>query len=142
MEWPFKNMGVGEVVVMWDVNPHSVATAAHNTGRYKGWKFKTQQVKDPATGRVGVAVKRLKVEGEGAAPRGVPFGKSSKLIRYGYEEIAVGEVVTIRGDHTLVMKSIEGVAARERRFGIKIKRRSIKDPASGLYIEATFERVA
>ena len=95
-------MQVGEVRIIWDVNPYKAAIAAHNTGRYRGWRFKTATVRDGD--RIGVAVKRKK-DAADVAPR-----MSTTTVRhadgsswytprtlFGFENLAPGEEVTLEG---------------------------------------------
>lgn len=134
MNWPFKNMQVGEIQVVWDVNPAQAAMAAHNTGRYKGWAFKTKKVVDE--GRVGLAVKRLP-DPAGAAPLSTP---RSDFTLYGYEGLALGESVTLKGEPEWLGRALAGIQARERKFGIKLRRKVTLHPVTRVYEALTVTR--
>lgn len=137
MNWPFKTMQVGEIQVLWDVNPAQAAMAAHNTGRYKGWAFKTKKVVDPETGRVGIAVKRLQ-DPVGAAPV-ASAGRTFTL--YGYEDLAVNESITLKGEPEWLGRALAGIQARERKFGIKLKRKTELHPVTRAYVALTVTRI-
>jgi len=138
MKWPFKDMQAGEVLVLWGVNPAQAAMSAHNVGRYKGWKFKTEKVDSP-DGRVGIRVERLAVPDADWVSR---TPKGSRMVTYGYEQLEVGEEVTLRGESEFLSKALAGVQARERKFGIKIQRKTATNPLLGVYSSVTFKRVA
>lgn len=144
MDWPFKNMVPGEVVVIWDLPPARVSMTAHNIGRYKGWTFRTRTVE--VNGRTGVEVTRLAkapkdqmvstTQGTaGAAP-------AERLTQFGYEKLAVGESVTLTGDPVWLGKALSGVQSRERKYGMKLKRKSEIDPNTGQYAKLVITRIA
>ena len=138
MDWPFKSMQVGEVQVLWGVNPAQAAVAAHNTGRYKGWAFQTKKVVDPENGRVGLAVKRLP-NPEGAVS--AQIGRKAP-VQYGYEGLEVGESVTIKGEAAWLGRAVAGIQARERKYGIKLKRKTTLHVLTGAYESVTVTRIA
>lgn len=137
MNWPFKSMQVGEIQVLWDVNPAQAAMAAHNTGRYKGWAFKTKKVVDTETGRVGIAVKRVQ-DPAGVAPV-VPAAR--RITLFGYEDLAVGESITLKGESEWLGRALAGIQARERKFGIKLKRKTELHPITRAYVALTVTRL-
>lgn len=131
MEWPFKHMKVGEVRVLYDVEPMRAQVTAHAYGKGAGKRFKTARVREP-DGRVGIVVKRLKDAVVAATP--------SRLTRaYGYEHLGVGETASFVGHEavTRVMGSIQRVEAR---LGRKYKRKSMS--ADQRYTHLRITRVA
>lgn len=116
MEWPFKHMKVGDVRVLYDVEPMRAQVTAHAYGKGAGKRFKTARVHEP-DGRVGIAVKRLKDTVESAKP-------SRHTRVYGYEHLEVGETASFVG-HDSVARVMGSIQRVEARLGRKYKRKSV-----------------
>lgn len=139
MQWPFKHMTVGEVQIIWDINPARSRAAAHTYGASKGWRFKTAAVKE-ADGRVGLVVKRLKNK-DGVVD--VPaLTRNPNYVEHSYESLPVGGSVTYADDPIYISRVLGSIQYRERKTGRKWSRRVKTNIDTGQYERLTLTRIA
>lgn len=113
--WPFRNLAVGESAIFREseTDLKLAAIAAKACGKYHNRVFQVEYRE--VEGERYMRVRRL------ASPEGVEEpqkvdGRSRRRVRYGYEDLEVGEFVEYRRDED-GRKAVSGIYNRQRELG-------------------------